>query len=106
MWTSAERPRRAQQARRGGNSRRLVSSSAKRTLRGGSCRTRRQIRSFFLALGVRVQDIAGSLPHIAHPAQLDPDRIIAEPPAGVVLQVLLKEGDCPIGGEIPQPVGG
>src|SRR3954453_15772082 len=95
--TGAGLPRRAQPARRGGNSRRSVSSSARSTLRGGMPRSRLRMARFFLALGVGRQDVAGSLPEVVQAAHLTADGVVGQPPAAASLQIRLKEGDGQFG---------
>src|SRR5437870_13205184 len=87
IGTGASCPRRAHPARKGGNSRRSVSSSASLALRGGKARSRRRIARFFVALGVRGQQVAEPLPHVAQPVEFPADGVVGQPPAAVALQV-------------------
>src|SRR4051794_28968828 len=96
IGTGASCPRRAQAARRGGNSRRSVSSSASLAVRGGKARSRRLMARFFLALGVRGQHVAAALPHVAQAVQLPADGIVGEPTTAAVVQVLLEQRDRPV----------
>src|SRR5262245_36173412 len=66
-------------ARRGGNSNRSVSSSNSLTQRAGNCCKRRRMRRFFVALGVRVQDMPRALPDVAQVIQLAADSPRGEP---------------------------
>src|SRR5205085_6760118 len=94
--TGASCPRRAQPARRGGNSRRSVSSSASVALRGGMARSRRRMARFFLALGVRGQHVAVALPHVTQPVEFPADGVVGEPTAATTVQVLLEQRNCPV----------
>src|SRR5262245_1729109 len=101
--TSLGWPRSDQADRSGGNSNKSVSSSSRTTLRGGKCPIRRRIRRFFPPqLGVRVEDVAGPLPHEPLPQQLPADGIVGGPPAGVAGQVVLEQGHGPLGGPVAQ----
>src|SRR5215213_9846813 len=105
MATGAGRPRKAQPARRGGNSRRSVSSSARSTLRGGRLLSRRRMARFFLALGVGRQGVAGPLPEVVQAPQPAADGVVGQPPAAASLQVISEEGDGPVRSRIAQLVG-
>src|SRR5436853_7920603 len=91
--TGAGRPRRAQPARKGGNSSRSVSSSNSPTPRGGSRRRRRRMCRFFLAVRVGRQGVAEALPDVADAVQLAADGVLGQPlPAGPA-QVLAQQRD-------------
>src|SRR5689334_2749236 len=105
IGTGASSPRRAQPARRGGKSRRSVSSSANLALRGGRACSRRRMARFFLALGVRGQHVTEALPHIAPPVQLSADGVIRQPMAPVPEQVLLQQRYGPVHPDVAQLVG-
>src|SRR5262245_11208895 len=91
--TTARCPRGAQQQRSGGNSNRSVSSSTRKTLRGRAAlisRTCWRIRRFFLALGVRVEDIAAPLPGVAQAVQFPAEGVARERLAGAPRYLLLQ----------------
>src|SRR5947209_12891075 len=105
IGTGAGWPRTAQPARKGGNSRRSVSSSARSTLRGGMPLSRRRMARFFLALGVGRQDVAGPLPDIVQAPHLPAKRVVGQPLAAASLQVLLEERDGPVRPGTAQLIG-
>jgi hypothetical protein len=53
------------------------------------------MRRFFLALGVRLQVVAGPLPHVIDPVQRPAHGIVRHPPPRGDFQKLLKQGDRP-----------
>ena len=100
--TLADCPRGDHAARSGGNSSRSVSSSANTTLRRGSARISRQIRLFFLALGIRSQDVTGTFPFVPQAAKTTADGLIREGLPHGVLQLLLEQRDRPVRGEVSE----
>src|SRR4051812_5627693 len=103
--TGAGLPRKAQPARRGGNSRRSVSSSARSTLRGGMPLSLRRMARFFLALGVGRQDVAGPLPDVVQAPQPAAEGVVGQPLAAASLQIILEQRDGPVRPGIAQLVG-
>src|SRR3954453_2199528 len=105
IGTGAGWPREAQPARRGGNSRRSVSSSARSTLRGGRFFSRRRMARVFLALGVGWQDVAGPLPDVGQTPHLPTDGVVGQELAAASLQVPPEERDGPVRPGIAQLIG-
>src|SRR5436190_11663295 len=105
IGTGAGWPRTAQPARKGGNSRRSVSSSARSTLRGGMRLSRRRMARCFLALGVGRQDVAGPLPDVVQASHPTADGVVGQAPAAASPQVFLEERDGPVRSGIARPIG-
>src|SRR5205085_7484238 len=103
--TLAASPRFAHPARNGGKSSRSVSSSASTTLRGGKARICHRMRRFFLALWVRLQDIAGPLPDVVQPPQRPADGALTEAEARTQVQHLLEQRHGPTHVRVAEPLG-
>src|SRR5512135_1090666 len=103
--TLATSPRFDQAARNGGNSSRSVSSWANTTLRRGRARIWRRIRRFFLALGVRIQVVAGPLPDVVQPVQSPAKRVLGDPLRRGHLQDFEEQGHRPTGVRIAEVLG-
>src|SRR4051794_2020723 len=97
-------PRWPQAARSGGNSSRSVSSSKSLTQRGGKSSICQRMRTFFSALRVRRQDVAGPLPDVVQVAKVAADRGRGQAGAAVACQVLAQQGDRPAPGLVAELV--
>src|ERR1044072_6131738 len=104
--TSAGLPRNAHPARKGGNSRRSVSSSITIAVSDLKRRRKRLMERFFLLLWIGGKHVAIPLPDIVLACQLATDRVLRKALAHGMLYLLLQERNRPIHREVAQPIWG
>jgi hypothetical protein len=63
------------------------------------------MRRFFLALRVRVQVVAGPLPHVVQPVQRPAQRVPGDPLLRGDLQDLLEQRHCPVHVRVAEVLG-
>src|SRR5438270_164809 len=94
--TSAASPRKAPPARKGGNTRMAVSSSASTTLRGGKAARCPRICRFFLHVRGGVQARAGAFPDVPQTMSGAADGIVGKAGAVLTVELVLHERHGPI----------
>src|SRR5438094_3820234 len=96
IGTSRGCPRRPHAARRGGKSKRSVSSSKSLTHWAPRRLIWARIRRFFLSLGIRVEHAARSFPGVILLMQFLAERLGAGANAAIASQMLLEQGNGPL----------